>query len=290
MIIDTHTHFYDPTRPQGVPWPPAENKLLYRPVLPDHFTAVAAPHGVTATVVVEASAWPADNQWILELVDAHPPLLGFVGHVDPDQPTFAADLAQWVQHPRFCGIRCGGRYFADIHAGTFLQDMATLAAHDRQLDVLVRQEHFAGVIALAAQLPTLRIVIDHIGHMPIDGAAIAPEWIAHYQRLAAQPNIWMKVSAVIEQSTVQPAPTTLDFYRPALDTFWQSFGADRLLYGSNWPVVERAGTYATAFQIVQQYFTEKGEAAYAKYFWANAQQVYRLNRSRSRRRETPAVS
>ncbi len=278
MIIDTHTHFYDPTRSQGVPWPPAENRLLHRPVLPDHFVAVAAPHGVTATVVVEASAWPADNQWILDLVDAHPALIGFVGHVDPDRPTFAADLAQWVQHPRFCGIRCGGHYFEDIHTGTFLQDMATLAAHDCQLDVLVRQEHFGGVIALAAQLPTLRIVIDHIGHMPIDGAALAPEWIAHYQRLAAQPNIWMKVSAVIEQSTVQPAPTTLDFYRPALDTLWQSFGADRLLYGSNWPVVERAGTYATAFQIVQQYFTEKGEDAYAKYFWANAQQVYRLNR------------
>jgi len=279
MIIDTHTHFYDPSRPEGVPWPPANNRPLHRTVLPDDFIAVAAPHGVTATVVVEASAWPADNQWILDLVDANPALVGFVGHVDPDRPTFADELAQWVQHPRFCGIRCGARYFEDIHAGTFLQDMATLASHDRQLDVLVRQEHFDAVIALAAQLPTLRIVIDHIGHMPIDGEAITPTWVDHYQRLAAAPNISMKVSAMIEQSVIQPAPTELTFYRPTLDILWQSFGEDRVIYGSNWPVLERAGNYSTAFQLVHQYFTEKGERAYAKYFWENAQKIYRLDRA-----------
>ena len=51
MIIDTHTHFYDPTRLQGVPWPPADNKLLYRTVLPEHHKALALPEGVTGTVV-----------------------------------------------------------------------------------------------------------------------------------------------------------------------------------------------------------------------------------------------
>lgn len=276
MIIDTHTHFYDPTRPQGIPWPPAKNQLLYRTVLPEHFHAVAAPHGVTATVVVEASAWLADNQWILDLAAADPALIGFVGHVDPNRPDFGADLVALAKNPRFRGIRCGGSYFEDIEAGTFLADMATLADHDLELDVLVREAHFAGVIALAERLPTLRIVIDHIAHMPIDGKAISPTWVDNYQRLAAPPNVAMKVSAVIEQSTIQPAPAHLDFYRPTLDLLWESFGADRLIYGSNWPVVERAGAYGTAFQIVHQYFTEKGDAAYAKYFWENAQRIYQV--------------
>ena len=57
MIIDTHTHFYDPSRPQGVPWPAPDNELLYRPVMPGHHCDLAAPEGVTGTVVVEASAW-----------------------------------------------------------------------------------------------------------------------------------------------------------------------------------------------------------------------------------------
>lgn len=274
MIIDTHTHFYDPTRPEGVPWPPADNKLLYRPVLPEHFVAVAAPHGVSATVVVEASAWLSDNRWILDLMATSPALIGLVGHVDPNKASFADELTRLMAHPRFCGIRCGGRYFENIHDGTFLQDMATLAAAGGELDVLVRKEHFAGVIELAKQLPNLTIVVNHIGHMPIDGKAVTDEWVALYQGLAAQSNIHMKVSAVIEQSVIQPAPTELDFYRPTLDVLWQSFGEDRLLYGSNWPVLERAGSYATAFQIVHDYFGEKGARSMAKYFSENAQKVY----------------
>jgi len=275
MIIDTHTHFYDLSRAAGVPWPPPENKLLYRTVLPEHFTAVAAPHGVTTTVVVEASPRPIDNQWILDLAEDNSALIGLVGHVDPNVPTFAEEIQRWLAHPRFCGIRCGGRYFEDIHAGTFLQDMATLAEAGGELDVLVRKEHFAGVVALAQRIPTLPIVINHIGHMPINGEAISTEWVEAYQALAAQPNISMKISAVIEQSVIQPAPAALDFYRPTLDQLWQSFGAERVIYGSNWPVLERAGSYATAFQIVHDYFTEKGERAYAQYFWENAQTVYK---------------
>ena len=71
-IIDTHTHFYDPTRPQGVPWPPPAERTLYRRVLPPEFVAVSQPHGVTATVVVEASPWLEDNQWVLDLATDNP--------------------------------------------------------------------------------------------------------------------------------------------------------------------------------------------------------------------------
>ena len=65
-ILDTHTHFYDPTRPQGVPWPPKDDPVLHRPVYPAEFLKLARPHGVTGTVVVEASPWLEDNHWVLK--------------------------------------------------------------------------------------------------------------------------------------------------------------------------------------------------------------------------------
>ena len=65
-IIDTHVHFYDPTRPQGIPWPGKNNKQLYRPVLPDEFKRLSKPFGVAGTIVVEASPWIEDNQWWLD--------------------------------------------------------------------------------------------------------------------------------------------------------------------------------------------------------------------------------
>src|SRR5947209_6291608 len=75
-IIDTHTHFYDPMRPQGVPWPPKEDKLLYRRVLPEHFQNLTKSQHVTGTVVVEASAWVEDNDWILDLAAKNPIIVG----------------------------------------------------------------------------------------------------------------------------------------------------------------------------------------------------------------------
>jgi len=278
MIIDTHTHFYDPTRPQGVPWPSPENKLLYRTVLPEDCRALAAPEGVTGTVVVEASGWLEDNQWILDLAAKDRFIVGLVGNINANRPEFAAELTRFAANPLFRGIRCGGRYFADIEQGSFLADMALLASKDLQLDVLVQQDQFDGLISLAQRIPTLRIVIDHIGHMPIDGQAISAEWEANYQRLAAQPNLFMKVSALIEQSTIQPAPAEVAFYRPTLDVLWHTFGEERLIYGSNWPVSERSGDYAQTINIVKAYFSEKGDAAYQKYFWQNAQAVYKWPR------------
>jgi L-fuconolactonase len=275
MIIDTHTHFYDPTRPQGVPWPPPGNELLYRTVLPKHHKTLARPEGVTGTVVVEASAWLEDNAWILDLAAQDPYIVGLVGHIDPDWPGFGADLARFAANPLLRGIRCGGRYFEDVEQGTFMADMETLAAHDLELDVLVRQQHVDGLLALARRLPELRIVIDHIAHMPIDGHAVKPEWVETYGRMAEQPNIYIKVSAVMEQSTVQPAPAVVDFYRPALDAMWAAFGEDRVIYGSNWPVCERAGTFEQSIDIVKAYVADKGQVAWDKYFWRNGQAAYK---------------
>jgi L-fuconolactonase len=275
MVIDTHTHFYDPTRPQGVPWPPADNALLYRTVLPEHYKALAVPEGVTGTVVVEASRWLEDNQWILDLAAEEPFIVGFVGHIDPNREAFGADLRRYAANPLFRGIRCGAGFFADVEAGSFLEDLALLASLDLELDVLLRGAHFDALIAVAQRVPELRIVVNHIAHMPVDGRAVEAAWVERYGRLAAQPNVYMKVSAVMEQSTTQPAPPDLAHYVPMLDALWDAFGEERLIYGSNWPVLERAGDFASAFRIVKGYFEGKGSAAAEKYFWRNAKAAYK---------------
>ena len=66
-MIDTHIHLYDPTRPEGVPWPKPNDKPLYKPTLPKHFKPIAKQNGLAATVIVEASDRFEDNQWLLDL-------------------------------------------------------------------------------------------------------------------------------------------------------------------------------------------------------------------------------
>ena len=275
LIIDTHTHFYDPTRPQGIPWPPADNELLYRTVLPAHHRELAEREGITGTVVVEASSWLDDNQWILDLAAEDPWIVGFVGHIDPGAE-FAEQLARFADHPQFLGIRLGGGVFDDLHSGTALQDIEELAKNLLALDVLVRGEQIDAVGAVARLFPELRIVIDHIGHVPIDGDEPEAAWQEAMTRTAECRNVYCKVSAVAEQSVTQPAPSDADFYRPTLDALWRIFGEDRVIFGTNWPVSDRAADFAAVVAIVRNYVEALGPEAAAKYWYANGKKAYRF--------------
>ena len=276
MIIDTHTHFYDPSRPEGIPWPPADNKLLYRTVLPDHCKALAEPEGVVGTVVVEASNRVEDNQWILDLAADEPFIVGFVGNLSPADPGFLEHLERFAANPLYRGIRIGGgRNIQQIESGAYGAQLEALADRDLTLDLLVRTPELPAVCDLAARIPGLRIVLDHIVHVPIDGNPPDPEWVSGMQAVGRHPNVYCKVSALPEQAVEQPAPRELAYYMPTLDALWDAFGEDRLVYGSNWPVCERAADYGSMISVVKEYFGGKGEEAYRKYFRDNGQAAYR---------------
>ena len=294
MTIDTHVHLYDPTRPEGVPWPDRDSPI-YRRTLAADCRAVAAPEGVDGVVVVEASERIADNRWVLEEADRDPFVKALVARLEPGAAEFAEELAQYAADPRLRGIRFwgdrtpGGRgaLFAHLDAGTFMKDMELLARRDLHLDVALtlaprhglddetRRASVDGFFTLTRRLPELRVVIEHIGAVRVDGNAPPPEWVDAVQAAAALPQVALKISSVIENSVVQPPPAELDYYRPVLDTLWQAFGAERLVYGSNWPVCERAGSYATAIDVVRRYFATHGSRAAARYFGANAARIYR---------------
>ena len=95
-------------------------------------------------------------------------------------------------------------------------------------------------------------------------------WVEAIETCAAQPQVYMKVSAIMEKSKDYPGPADVDFYRPILDAMWNAFGADRLIYGSNWPVSDRAGEFKVATDIVKAYFGGKGDEVAEKYLWKNA--------------------
>ena len=87
---------------------------------------------------------------------------------------------------------------------------------------------------------------------------------------------YCKVSGLAEHTGQIPAPTDVAYYTPTIDVLWNAFGEDRLIYGSNWPVSERFAPYKVVQQIVDDYFSAKGDAVKAKFFWKNAKAVYQL--------------
>ncbi len=288
MIVDTHTHFYDTSRPQGVPWPPEHHATLYRPVLPEHFRELAEPAGVTATVIVEASPLLEDNQWILDLAENDTSIVGLVGHIDPGTEEFSAQLERFAQNPLFRGIRVGAfesgkemsselrsDFFDNLASKTLVGDFGLLADKDLELDALVGYDHLTGVIEVAQELPQLRIVINHLAQVAIDGSEPSSQWVEAMQRSAERANVYCKVSGLMESCFDKPAPSEEEYYRPVLDALWESFGEDRLIFGSNWPVCESAGEYGLAVEIVSTYFKEKGEVALEKVLSGNAKAAYK---------------
>ncbi len=277
LIIDTHTHFYDPTRPQGVPWPDKNDNILYRKVFPSDYRALATPQPVVGTVVVEASSWLEDNQWILDLAASNPFIVGFVGNLPVGQPGFQDHLHRFARNPIFRGLRIGGdRLHSGLDDPVFLADIKELADRDLALDVLVGPEQLPDVARLAQAVPKLRIVIDHVANLRIDGQAPPVAWRDGMRALGQHRNVYCKVSGLVEGTgkTDGAAPSKVDFYRPVLDGIWEGFGPDRLIYGSNWPVSARFASLATVQGIVTAYFAERGRAATEKVFSKNAKKVY----------------
>lgn len=278
VVIDTHTHFYDPTRPQGVPWPPRSDPLLYRTVLPRDYLALPTPQPVTGTVVVEASPWVEDNQWILDLAARERFIVGFVGNLPLGSSECASHLERFAANPLFRGLRTSGQHLAaGLNDPAWMADVRRLVSRELSLDLVGGMEMLPSAGSLAKALPELRIVIDHLAGLRIDGQTPPDHWRQAMKAVAAHANVYCKVSGLVEGAGRgdAPSPRAVDFYRPVFDTIWELFGEDRLVYGSNWPVSDRFAALDVVQGIVGDYFGGKGPQVLAKVFGKNAQAVYR---------------
>jgi len=276
-VIDAHTHFYDPTRPQGVPWPPREDKLLYRRVLPKDYHALPVPKPVTGTVVVEASPWVEDNQWVLDLAAKEPFIVGLVGNLPVGTKEFAGHLKRFAPNKVFRGIRIRDRKLdGTLNDTAFVSDLKLLADHDLSLDLVGGTEILPFADRLAKELPALRIIIDHLAGVGVDGKAPPADWLDKMKALARRPEIYFKMSGLVE-GTGRSDGTALrdvEFYRPVLDAMREMFGPDRLIYASNWPVSERFAPLATVQGIIGGYFRSHGSRVEEQVFSRSAKAAY----------------
>lgn len=280
-IIDTHIHVYEVTRPGGVPWPPPANKTLYQNFTVAGYKAMATAHGITGAVIVEASPIFDDNVAILDQIANDEFYRGLVGNLEVGKSDFFASLDKLSKHPKLLGIR------AFLWAPTLTADASQIAEvkalADRgiSLDIISRGtlNPKDKVEKLAAAVPTLRIVIDHLAGAK--GKTPAPEWVAAVRRLAKHKNVHVKLSSFFDMynpaaTEDQPwqAPTELAAYKPHFDVLYRAFGPDRLIYGTNYPVVTLGGTVAAHNAIAEAYLAPFGTAVRDKVMYRNAEKFY----------------
>lgn len=280
-IVDTHTHFYDPTRTQGVPWPAKDDKVLYRQVLPAEYKKIAQPLGVVGTVVVEASPWVEDNQWLLDLAKDEPFILGVVGRLVPTEMNFVANLDRFTKDPLFRGIRITHdevkKALTDEKVAANLQ---TFADRKLTLDVNGGPELLPDVVKLSKKFTTLTIVVNHMANPKVEGKAPEKSYRENLLAAAEGRNVWCKLSGLVDGTRKRggQAPTDVDYYRPVADAVWEAFGHLRLLFGSNWPVSDHAAKLDTVVGLARGYVEAKGADAAAQVFAKNPKLAYGLTR------------
>ena len=279
-IIDTHIHLFDPTRPQGVPWPEKNDAVLYKPALPERYRKIAVPLGITGAIEVEASPWLEDNQWVLDIAARDAIIVGTVGNLEPGTPDFRKYLDRFHRNPLFRGIRYGNLWGRDLAAElakpAFIADFVALADAGLVLDTANQNSALiAAAVRVTDLVPNLHIVIDHLPQLdpPSEPKALRA-YQANLRQLGKRPQVYVKISEVLRRVDGR-VPTDLDFYRPRLDELWDIFGEDHLLFGSDWPNSDLWAGYPQVLSVVREYFNGKGKAAAEKYFWKNSVAAYR---------------
>ncbi|WP_233872789.1 amidohydrolase family protein [Paraburkholderia adhaesiva] len=274
--IDAHQHYWDPSRGDYF-WLTPAMTALYRTFGPGDLAPLRERCGVTRTVVVQAAQTVEETRYLLALARDDASIAGVVGWVpldDPQAPELIADLAR---EPKFRGVR---PMLQDLPADDWIATANTsravesLIAHDLAFDALIFTRHADALATFLARHPALRVVIDHGAKPPIrDGDAGWTAWADAITRLARFPQVCCKLSGLATEAAPGWTDATL---RPWIAHLLAAFGPQRLMWGSDWPVLNLNGDYERWHTCAQHLLAPLSDAEREAVFGANAAAFYRL--------------
>ena len=269
-IIDTHIHLYDPTRPQGVPYPGPDAPTA----LPDRYKSDVKPLGIRGGIKVEASPWVEDNLWVLDLIKDHPFIVGIIGNLDPLKPEFREYLARYHRNKLFLGIRYGNIWGYDLVGAVqkpdFINNMKELAATRLTFEAAnPKFDLIEATLRLTDKVPDLRVVLGHLPALPLPTEKDALKTYSNNLTELRKRNVYAKLSRLMKRGQEQSDPA---LYKPMLDFMWDIFGEDRVVYASGWPTP--MPKIKAELTILRPYFSAKGNTAAQKFFWKNSVRAF----------------
>jgi len=278
-LIDSHVHFWDPAHLRydwlvGAP-------SIRRPFLPSDLPRQGPGWALAGLVFVQADCAAEQGQaevdWVAGLAASDPVIRGIVAFAPLELGAAARPHLEWLsRQPLVKGVRrliqAEAPGFAV--APVFVRGVTLLAEYGLSFDIAVRNNQLDEALSLIRQCPGVRFVLDHIGNPDIKEGRREP-WQQQLAAIAAEPNVVCKVSGVAtraDQAHWQPAEL-----RPYIEYVLDTFGPERVLFGSDWPVVTLAAQYEQWVEVLLAVASARPEAEQAKLFGGNTQQVYRLD-------------
>jgi len=274
MKIDAHQHFwqFDPVRDA---WIDDTMSVIQRDFLPKDLNPILIENSIDGCVAVQADQSETETEFLLALAAKNELIKGVVGWVDLRKENAEERLAHYAENPLFKGVR----HIAQGEADDFLlrpdvqRGIGFLAQYGLTYDILVFARQLPAAIELVKAFPQQNFVLDHLAK-PQFSKGLDKEWQAQITALAEYPNVFCKLSGMVTE--------TDDFkwqksdFTPYLDVIFNSFGTDRVMYGSDWPVCLLAAEYGEQLNILQEYIAGFSELEQSKIMGGNAALFYDL--------------
>jgi L-fuconolactonase len=275
MHIDAHQHFWiHNNREFG--WIDDSMAALRRNFLPEDLNPELRASGFQGSVVVQTRQTLEETNWLLGLAEAHEWILGVVGWADLRGPDIRSQLKTLTAHRKLVGLRHIVQSEPDdrfLLRPEFLRGIEMLEDFDLAFDILIYTKHLPVADEFVRKFPRQRFVLDHMAKPPIRDRQIEA-WASGIRRLSEVPNVFCKLSGLVTEADWRS--WTREDILPYLDVALASFGPERLMIGSDWPVCLVAASYGNVIRMVKGYVTERVPEHAADIMGGNAQRFWRL--------------
>lgn len=276
MRIDSHQHYWKADR-GDYHWMSPAVAVLCRDYLPADLRPSLQRHNIDKTILVQAAQTVAETDFLLDLAADDETIAGVVGWLDMDDPSFPVEFAKSKTNKKFIGLRPMLQDIEDdrwILRPRVLDSLKLVAEADFPFEFLTYTRHLPFVLEVIEKVPGLRAVIDHVSKPEIRAANLEP-WRTLMAQAARHPNLHCKLSGMITEADHRHwTPADL---RPYVEHVFESFGADRVMFGSDWPVCLLAGSYDQVIGALSEILGPRlDESTENKLYGLNAARFYKL--------------
>ena len=276
MKIDSHQHFwiYNPIRDS---WIDESMKVLRRNFFPEDLYPIIKEQNIDGTIAVQADQSEDETNFLLKLADENDWIVGVVGWID----LMGDDIERRLEHFSSLKKLKGFRHIVQAEPDNnfmlnekFQNGISRLKHFNFTYDILVFPHQLPAAIKLSEKHPEQKFILDHIAKPFIKKNEIEP-WASEIRELARNKNVFCKISGIVTEADHKNWKPE-DIY-PYLDVVFESFGYDRLLFGSDWPVCLLAGTYKQVINLIEEYTRNISPEEKEKIFGMNARLFYNIN-------------
>jgi len=277
MIIDSHHHFWKYNL-EEFNWIDDEMKTIRRDFLPNDLKKILDKVGIDGVISVQARQKIEETDWLLTLAEQYDFIKGVTGWLPLFDKKIESYLEKYSNNKNLKALRHVIQDEPDdnfILRDDFNEGIRLLKQFDLPYEILIFEKHLPQAIRFVDRHPQQIFILDHMAKPRIKDKLFSP-WKENIRQLAKRENVHCKISGMVTEAN--PKHWTYEELKPYFEIILDTFGPNRLMFGSDWPVCLTATTYQQWFEVVKRFIQELSSSEQAALLGNNAIKIYQLNK------------